>query len=211
MFSKEQIKLNSGQLSDFKIECDSLTVEDWECLAYLISKRLQFRSVLSVPKGGDKLASYLSGYCQDNKALPLLICDDVLTTGNSMEKVKEQIGQDNIIGVVIFSRGKCPKWITPIFQMWKTLKSKANGKGRSNLDKAHTVYLYDLTGDRLGKFKSVRSVARYLKFNEETVVSAYRRKRPLYKMYYISKSNVFDFINNKTSSLDISHKIYKRK
>ena len=46
MFRKEQIKLNSGQLSDFKIECDALTEKDWECLAYLISKRLQFKSVL---------------------------------------------------------------------------------------------------------------------------------------------------------------------
>ena len=117
LFKKEKIKLSSGKISDFKIECDALTNKDWECLAYLISKIIEFRGVIGVPTGGTKLASHLSKYCINDKSLPMLICDDVLTTGKSMKNMKVLMG--NVKGVVIFARGKCPKWVTPLFSMAK--------------------------------------------------------------------------------------------
>ncbi len=122
LFKKEKIKLSSGKISDFKIECDVFTDEDWECLAYLISKKIKFKSVKWIPTGGNKLAEYLLKYRINDKSLPLLICDDVLTTGNSMENLKGlliDVGVKNkdIKGVVIFARGKCPNWITPLFPM----------------------------------------------------------------------------------------------
>jgi len=126
LFIKEMVKLSSGKMSDFKIECDALTNKDWECLAYEISKILKFRSVLGVPTGGDKLAGYLSSYAIDNTPYPypVLICDDVLTTGDSMEKMREQLfegghlgGYSSVIGVVIFARRRCDNWITPLFTM----------------------------------------------------------------------------------------------
>lgn len=110
LFQKQTVELSSGTISDFKIECDALSNEDWECLAYLISKKLKFGNVVSVPTGGDKFASCLQKYITEG---PVLICDDVLTTGNSMEKARVE----GSIGVVVFSRGNCPEWITPIFQM----------------------------------------------------------------------------------------------
>lgn len=117
LFTKQNITLHSGKQSDFKIECDALTDEDWECLAYLVSKKIQFKAVFGVPKGGVKLADKLQQYATRDYLLPILICDDVLTTGNSMEKFRIEKGESNVMGVVIFARGQCPSWITPIFKM----------------------------------------------------------------------------------------------
>lgn len=43
---------------------------------------------------------------------PVLICDDVLTTGVSME---EQRAGREVIGLVIFARAETPKWIRVLF------------------------------------------------------------------------------------------------
>jgi len=48
----------------------------------------------------------------------LLIVDDVLTTGSSMEEVRKEMGTYyQSEGFVLFARGECPDWITPLFQM----------------------------------------------------------------------------------------------
>jgi len=120
LFQKGNIILSSGQKSDFKIECDALTDKDWECLAYLVSKKMNFSGVYGVPEGGRKLEKCLQKYCIRDNDLPVLICDDVLTTGNSMIKLRNGLsdeGVENIIGVVVFSRGRRFNWITPIFKM----------------------------------------------------------------------------------------------
>lgn len=113
LFNKQSVKLNSGIISDFKIDCDALTDEDIKCIAYMISKMCKFSGVTGVPTGGLRLAAHLVPYIAPDYKLPILICDDVLTTGASMEKLKSQ----NTIGVVIFARGKCPAWVTPLFKL----------------------------------------------------------------------------------------------
>ena len=119
LFQLGDFVLHSGQKSNFKIDCDALTDEDWECLAALIAKRFNFRDVVGVPQGGLKLAEKLHPFSTSSPDDPNLIVDDVLTTGRSMlEAVSfKQIG--HVIGVVVFARGHCPDWVTPIFQMWK--------------------------------------------------------------------------------------------
>lgn len=116
LFVRQEIILHSGDKSDFKIECDALSNDDWQCLAYLISKMVRFRYVWAIPTGANKLGIFLLKYLEDDENLPTLIVDDVFTTGRSMEEARSQMKGD-VIGVVVFSRGKCPNWITPIFQM----------------------------------------------------------------------------------------------
>jgi len=121
LFQRGQFKLHSGAQSDFRIECDALDDEDIETLAYLITRRVKsFKHVIGVPKGGLKLAKALKKYTINNPELPILIVDDVLTTGESLiealiEVSKKASGQ--AIGAVVFARGSCPEWVTPIFQM----------------------------------------------------------------------------------------------
>ena len=121
LFQKVDIILNSGKPSDFKIECDALTDEDIECFAHLISKKYTFRKVVGVPRGGVRIENALQKYTTNNPEHPLLMVDDVLTTGGSMIRYREQYEEmeyDNIVGVVIFARGECPDWIDSVFKMW---------------------------------------------------------------------------------------------
>jgi hypothetical protein len=121
LFQKVDIILNSGKPSDFKIECDALTDEDIETFAYLISKKYTFRKVVGVPKGGNRIEDALQKYTTNNPEHPLLMVDDVLTTGGSMIRYRDkynEMGYGNILGVVLFARGECPDWIEPVFKMW---------------------------------------------------------------------------------------------
>ena len=119
LFIHNNVTLNSGLSSDFKIECDALNFQDTETLAYLISKKFIFKEVHGVPTGGINLANALKKYINKGSAYTLIV-DDVLTTGKSMEVTREllKLSADSTYGVVVFSRGKCPSWVYPIFQMW---------------------------------------------------------------------------------------------
>lgn len=77
-----------------------------------------FTSVLGIPTGGEPLAQALRPYASPpEQCNGLLIVDDVLTTGDSMERVRRVRSEAIVQGAVIFARGECPDWITPLFQM----------------------------------------------------------------------------------------------
>ncbi len=116
LFQQGNFRLHSGAQSWFKIECSSLIDEDWATIARLIAEGVKFSAVIGVPNGGLKLAKALQSYTSSETNLPTLIVDDVLTTGNSLEQVRKTV-KDETLGVVLFARGRCPNWITPIFQM----------------------------------------------------------------------------------------------
>lgn len=116
LFQQGVFTLHSGETTDFKIECDSLTDSDIDTIALLVSQRYKFHGVVGVPTGGLRLANALKKYCKETHPL-LLIVDDVITTGASMKETASQ-HKGFIRGVAIFSRTQCPAWIVPIFQMW---------------------------------------------------------------------------------------------
>jgi len=118
LFIRQNIILHSGQKSDFKIECEALTDEDIETLAYLISKKFRFSRVIGIVRGGMRLMLAMEQYISPEEKFPVLIVDDVLTTGGSMEDAKKKLGEP-CLGVVIYARGECPYWVYPVFQMWK--------------------------------------------------------------------------------------------
>ncbi len=122
LFEQKEFFMHSGEFTTFKIECDALTDEDIETVAYLISKKFHFRRVQGIAKGGTRLGIALQKYITKDSSISLMV-DDVLTTGSSMEEARfstwaEYPTGDVVLGVVIFARGKCPDWITPIFQLW---------------------------------------------------------------------------------------------
>jgi hypothetical protein len=77
----------------------------------------QFYGVIGIPVGGIKLAQKLEQYAVNDG--DLLIVDDVLTTGGSMMSMQKQYPEAR--GLVVFARGPCSAWITPIFQMGSML------------------------------------------------------------------------------------------
>jgi hypothetical protein len=118
LFVRKDFISHAGQSLEFKIECDALTDEDLECLAYIISKQVKFCDVEGVPSGGERLAKKLKKHGAGAfSGHQFLIVDDVLTTGGSMEKFKQKFAcSTGIIGIVIFARGTCPAWVRPIFR-----------------------------------------------------------------------------------------------
>jgi len=126
IFQSGDFALNSGAHSSWKLECDALTDQDITTLAEMIRILVgPFCGVEGVPRGGSKLAEacmqHLRGYG------PHLIVDDVLTSGGSMERARvaayQRDGVDMsqrphyVAGVVLFARGRCPDWISAVFQM----------------------------------------------------------------------------------------------
>lgn len=113
LFQLGDFTLASGASSKWKIECDAITPEEWDALALMASEILPpFGSVEGVLRGGIPFANALRKYVTEG---PLLIAEDVVTTGGSMERFRE--GWGDVIGVAVFSRGHHPEWVTPLFVM----------------------------------------------------------------------------------------------
>ena len=106
---------------EWKIECGVLTERDYETIVHIIVEewKLQFKKVVFLGENGDQFAAAVLPFIQvNNDNYPILIVDDVLTTGKSMVKAMldvKQCYECEVIGVVIFALGECPKWIRPIF------------------------------------------------------------------------------------------------
>lgn len=121
LFRLGDFTLHSGVRSRFKIDCDALTDDDWQALAFLASQHLPvFSHVCGIPRGGDRFAAALAKYAVSGADdLPILIVDDVLTTGGSMRRERDRSltfrAGCGVIGCVVFARGSCPDWVTPLF------------------------------------------------------------------------------------------------
>ena len=111
-FQLSRITLHSGKTSEFKIECDAITKEEWDTLAYLGSRIIgEFSSVYGVPRGGIPFAEAMEKYVSDKG--PCLIVDDVLTTGGSIVEAMDT----SCVGLVAFARGRCPSGVKAVFYM----------------------------------------------------------------------------------------------
>lgn len=116
LFQLGNFRLRSGKSSGWKIECDSLTEEDWEALALIASEALPpFGRVEGVPRGGIPFANALVKYIIPNCNV-LLLAEDVITTGGSLERFRA--GRE-AIGVAVFARGHWPLWVKPLFVLGK--------------------------------------------------------------------------------------------
>ncbi len=135
LFQAGSFRSHGGLDLAFKIECDAHSEREMDLFAGLIVDRLyrdvEFGRVVGVPKGqstgrdnGGVLAQYVRRHLRAqhrmvNGSSLVLIVDDVLTTGISMEAAaasREVLGQ-GCLGAVIFARGPCPLWIRSLFTL----------------------------------------------------------------------------------------------
>lgn len=118
LFQNGDFTSHSGLVLKWKISCDDLTDVDWDCLAARVAEQFDFCRVVPVPEGGVKFARALEKYANPDSSR-VLVVDDVMTTGKSMEEVRNTLPQGTpITGVVVFCRGgNCPWWVSPIFRL----------------------------------------------------------------------------------------------
>ena len=102
LFIREDFISHAGLPLTWKVECDALTDNDYEALAKIVSEKLTFRDVKGIPRGGIPFEKALKPYCTNDDNDPLLIADDVYTTGTSMREVYEE----GAIGFVVFARNE---------------------------------------------------------------------------------------------------------
>lgn len=115
LFNLRPTTLSSGRPSSWIIDCTALTKDDWAWAAAEIARWSgEFSSVEGVPQGGLCLAEALKPYTSARG--PLLIVDDVLTTGESMTAHR---GKRVAYGYVLFdrSRGARPHWIQALWTL----------------------------------------------------------------------------------------------
>lgn len=124
LFGSGSFTLHSGRASGLKIDCDALTEADWDTLARLAKVLVgPYSAVVSPGGAGSKFAHALNRYCERGV---LLVADDVLTTGQSMQHAREThedelVHKVGVKGIVAFARGPLPDWVQAIFHMNKAL------------------------------------------------------------------------------------------
>lgn len=115
LFRTGPFTLHSGRVSPWKIDCDALTGEDWDTLARVAALDvLPFFSIVEAVPGAEYFADAMRRYAQPqyDPNRGLLIVDDVLTTGGSMET--QRLGR-TATGLVVFARQRPAPWITALF------------------------------------------------------------------------------------------------
>ena len=127
LFQEVDFTGHSGDQLHWKIECDALSDNDWKCLARMISEveKRPFQAAIGIPRGGVKLGTFLNHYGTGNPKDPYLICDDVLTTGGSMNEYKDKyFSKYDCFGWVIWNRRKNENvdWIESLFTMHTSTK-----------------------------------------------------------------------------------------
>ena len=109
----------AGLHLSWKIECDALTLEDWQTIAKVAAPHIgPFHYLFGVPTGGHIVKAAFSPYRDtslDNQkgseGKTMLVVDDVWTTGKSLYAFYNKIGftGHNWKGFVGFARGPYPK------------------------------------------------------------------------------------------------------
>ena len=119
LFEIGSFKLAHAGQSSFRINADVLTTDDWNALTHLALKIIPpFGSVVPVPTGGIPFADALKPYTTEG---PVLIVDDVLTTGISILKIAESYKESILL--VAFSRVARLPWFYSIFTLTEAIRS----------------------------------------------------------------------------------------
>ena len=121
LFQSVDFISHSGLELKWKIECDALSDPEWFTISQMIMEITSpFKEAIGIPRGGTKLGNLLNQYGTGKREDPVLLVDDVLTTGESMKQFKTKRSwryPSDYIGWVVFARTKTPKWVTALFQM----------------------------------------------------------------------------------------------
>lgn len=126
LFQKIDFISHSGLPLKWKIECDGLSKDEWTAIAAMIMdyQKMPFYKAVGIPRGGLPLAEALNEYASGNEKDPILLCDDVFTTGNS---------------ILTFIKENFPLWTAGVGYRWVVFARK-----KSNIHPFHTRALFTM-------------------------------------------------------------------
>ena len=106
LFQIGDFKSHAGLSLKWKIECDAIDHSEWKALARMIMdyQKEPFYKAVGIPRGEIPLQNALNEYASNNKEDPLLVCDDVYTTGTSFREFCTTQEKIYAIKWVIFAR-----------------------------------------------------------------------------------------------------------
>ena len=121
LFQSLNFKSHAGLDLTWKIEMDTLSGNEWECISEMIMELSPpFREAIGIPRGGMKLGNLLNAHGTGKRKDPICIVDDVLNNGLSMNEFKRKRKFRNpteYMGWVVFARTPPPDWVNVLFQM----------------------------------------------------------------------------------------------
>jgi len=127
LFVDEKFISHAGLKLAWKIEMDALYVSDWRCLTKIILEyeTRPFCKAVGIPRGGARLGNMLNESATGNPNDPVLIVDDVYTTGTSFKNfIAENYPDEDVICWAIFARDVVTDPINILFQMPSTMRPK---------------------------------------------------------------------------------------
>ena len=88
LFESGEFTSHAGLKLNWKLECDAIKPEEWHVLAKIIKEyeHQPWQKAVGIPTGGWALGNALDKYSTGNPNDPILIADDVYTTGTSFKE-----------------------------------------------------------------------------------------------------------------------------
>ena len=124
LFEVGDFTSHAGLKLAWKIECDAIRPEWWEGLARMIMdyQKRPFYKAEGIPRGGMALGEALNKYASGDPSDPVLIADDVYTTGTSFrEYCDEHYPNQEVIKWCVFARRPTDDGVHALFTMPATI------------------------------------------------------------------------------------------
>ena len=120
LFQKVDFISHAGLPLTWKIECDAISDNEWIALAHIIRQyeKRNWCEAVGIPRGGVALGEALDKYSTGDQNDPVLVVDDVYTTGKSFkEYVAEHNLDDDTIKWAVFARKPTADGVKALFTM----------------------------------------------------------------------------------------------
>ena len=110
---------HAGLPLKWKIECDAIKEEEWETLAKIIREYepRNWRFAIGIPRGEVSLGVALDKYSTKDPNDPVLIADDVYTTGKSFRDYSDNFPNEEVLQWCVFARKPTENNVKALFTM----------------------------------------------------------------------------------------------
>ena len=111
---------HAGLPLKWKIECDALSDDEWKTIAKMIREYedQNWQYAVGIPTGATRLGEILTTYGTGSVKDPVLIVDDVYTTGKSFIDFEEKHYKDKkVIKWTVFARKPPTENVKVLFQL----------------------------------------------------------------------------------------------